>query len=159
MRHSCAGRLRQMVRSSLYNTTLKTVIQPSKSVMVVPADGLWLQRRATMGYIMKQNRPPISIMFHFRLTATPSRLLGPSAQERSVQSYTIDSHCYLTRFRGFVNHSPDKFSAVYRITRIFTLNRFSFDGFGALGGSIYYICTVGGVRNGLEDLFIRRRPS
>jgi hypothetical protein len=76
-----------------------------------------------------------------------------------MQSYTIDSHYSPTRYGGSLTYSSDKFSAVDRITRIFTLNRFSLDECAALDGSIDYIFTVRGVGNGLEDSFIRRRPS
>jgi hypothetical protein len=102
--------------------------------------------------------PALSIMFHLSLTETPSRLIGPSVQERSVLSYTIDSRYSPTRYRGFLPYSSDKLSVVDRITCIFVLNHVSFDAFGALGGSIYYICTVRGVGNGLEDSFVRWRP-
>jgi hypothetical protein len=57
VRHSRAGRLRQVVRSFSYNTRIGTVIQRSKSVIVAPSSTLWLHRRATISYIMKPDRP------------------------------------------------------------------------------------------------------
>lgn len=109
------------------------------------------------GLYYESRSPVFRIMFHLNLAATLSRLLGSIAQERPVLSYTIDSHCSPTRYRGFLTISSDKLSAVDRITRIFILNRFSLEECAALDGSIYYIFTVEGFENGLEGLFIRRR--
>lgn len=109
------------------------------------------------GLYYELGSPAFRIMFHLNLAATLSRLVGSIAQERPVLSYTIDSHCSPTRYRRFLTLSSDKLSAVDRIIRIFTLNRFSLDECAALDGSIYYIFTVGGLENGLEGPFISRR--
>ncbi len=78
-------------------------------------------------------------------------------QERCMQSYTIDSHNFLTAFRDFLRYFADKMSTGHRLMHGCPLTSLILGGIRQPKCSLYYIPMIKGLRISMGRLFIRRR--